>query len=173
MRRIEMFQNDDKSFNADFFASVISSWLNEEIDATSAPLGKKNKGVAIKGNGGDDKITGSTGNDTITGGIGKNTINYTTGNGNDVINLTKGENLTLSLTNISSLEDITFKFVKKDLRIYTSENEYITLKNFAGKDVTNNGNAKKGIEDRSSVELLLNGSEKPIDLREYLFVEIR
>ena len=32
MRRIEMFQNDDKSFNADFFASVISSWLNEEIE---------------------------------------------------------------------------------------------------------------------------------------------
>ena len=156
-------------YNINATKSYTGSWLNEEIDATSAPLGKKNKGVAIKGNGGDDKITGSTGNDTITGGIGKNTINYTTGNGNDVINLTKGENLTLSLTNISSLEDITFKFVKKDLRIYTSENEYITLKNFAGKDVTNNGNAKKGIEDRSSVELLLNGSEKPIDLREYLF----
>ena len=36
MRRIEMFQNDDKSFNADFFASVISSWLNEEIEIKKA-----------------------------------------------------------------------------------------------------------------------------------------
>lgn len=39
MRRIEMFQNDDKSFNADFFASVISSWLNEEIEIKKAPEG--------------------------------------------------------------------------------------------------------------------------------------
>ena len=41
MRRIEMFQNDDKSFNADFFASVISSWLNEEIEIKKAPEGSK------------------------------------------------------------------------------------------------------------------------------------
>ena len=32
MRRIEIFQNNDKSFNADFFASVISSLLNEKIE---------------------------------------------------------------------------------------------------------------------------------------------
>ncbi|MBR3889944.1 hypothetical protein IKJ53_05455, partial [bacterium] len=47
--------------------------------------------------------------------------------------------------------------------------EYITIKNFVAKDVTNNGNAKKGIEDESSVELLLKDSATPIDLREYLY----
>ena len=32
-----------------------------------------------------DAITGTSGNDTITGGAGKTTINYTKGDGNDVI----------------------------------------------------------------------------------------
>ena len=153
------------------------SWLNEEIDATSAPAGKNNKGVTIKGLGGDDKITGSLYNDTITGGAGENTILYSKGSGNDVINLTKGENFTLKLTDIDSINELKFDFVKNDLRIYTdlgkyndedkTNDEYITIKNFVAKDVTNNGNAKKGIEDESSVMLEING--ETYDLRNAIY----
>lgn len=39
MKRIDMFQNEDKSFNVDFFAKTISSWLNEEIIIEIAPEG--------------------------------------------------------------------------------------------------------------------------------------
>ena len=111
----------------------------------------------IKGGTINDTIQGGLGADTITGGTGANLIEYSKGDGNDVINLTKGENFTLSLLDIDNINKIKFEFVKNDLRIYTdstkttSEDEYITIKNFVSKDVTNNGNAKKGIDDTSSV----------------------
>ena len=161
------------------------TWLNEEIDASTYtavdkkgnPIENNKKGLNIKGMTGNDVITGSKYNDTITGGAGKNTINFAfntyDGYGNDVINLTKGENFTLNFTNVSDIDDLKFEFVNKnkDLVIYKEKDENgkyvesVTLKNFASKDVTNNGNAKKDIVDESSVELLLQGSSTPIDLR--------
>ena len=124
----------------------------------------------IKGGNGNDTITGGLGVDTITGGAGKNVINYSKGDGNDIINLTKGENFTLNFTDLSK-DDLRFEFTNKnkDLRIYTlktSDDEYITIKNFVKKDVTNNSNTKKGISDTSSVELMFNNAESSrINLR--------
>lgn len=116
----------------------------------------------INGGDGDDIINSSAGNDVITGGLGKNTINYKKGDGNDVINLTKGENLTINLSGSGddiSVDNLKFEYNKNDFRIYTDKNnntEYITLKNFASKDVTNN--AGRNTSDTSSVELLIGGS---------------
>ena len=146
---------------------------NDVLDATTLDYvvpqsGKnKNKGLTIKGGKGDDEITGTTGKDTITGGVGSNVVNYTKGDGNDTIYLTKGENFTLNMNNLT-FNDLRFEYANKnkDLRIYTSktsDEEYITLKNFAKKDVTNNSNAKKGIADTSSVEIVVGG--KTYDLR--------
>ena len=118
--------------------SFTGTWLDEEIDATSAPASKKNKGVTIKGLGGDDKITGSAYNDTITGGTGENVIYYSFadgGNGEDVINLTKGEVLRLVLDG----ENIEYRVAsnKKDLEIVstTQEEGKLTLKNYCSKEL--------------------------------------
>ncbi len=143
----------------------------------------------IKGGSGDDTIIGGTGNDVITGEAGKNTIVHYIGDGDDVVYLTKGENFTLNVEPSSLIEGtsinwetLDYEFVNKnkDLKISydipttaaaaaaaaTDERikGSITLKNFAAKDVTNNSNSKKGIEDTSSVELVVGGNE--IDLRE-------
>ena len=120
----------------------------------------------------NDTITGKRGADTITGGTGTNIVNFTRGDGNDVINLTKGENFTLNINDANTsinLTSIRFEYSGKDLRIYTysfSNNEYITLKNFAGTDVTNN--ATKTSPDTSSVLLGIGG--KVYDLRKSLDV---
>ncbi len=168
---------------------------NDVLDASIwgyEPIGKinikKNRGLTITGGNGDDKITGTDYNDTIkggngndtisggfgvdtiTGGAGVNVINYSKGDGNDIINLTKGENFTLNFTDLTK-DDLRFEFANKnkDLRIYTSktsDDEYITIKNFVKKDVTNNSNNRKGISDTSSVELMFNNAESSrIDLR--------
>ena len=119
---------------------------NDLLDASTLDyivpnVGKnKDKGLTIKGGKGNDTITGTAGNDIITGGVGTNIINYSKGDGNDVINLTKDENFTLNFTGLAE-NDIRFEFVNKnrDLRIYTSQtsnSEYITIKNFVKKDVT-------------------------------------
>ena len=124
----------------------------------------------IKGGNGSDTITGGLGVDTITGGAGVNVINYVKGDGNDIINLTKGENFTLNFTDLTK-DDLRFEFANKnkDLRIYTSktnDDEYITIKNFVKKDVTNNSNNKKRLSDTSSVELVFEGDfDNLIDLR--------
>ena len=150
--------------------SYTGSALADEVDAsglTSATNAKTNAGVKITTKAGDDIITGSDFNDTITGGTGKNLVKIYANQGNDVINLTKGENLVIDLVDVTGLENVKFEFVKNDLRIYTPENNYLTLKNFVAKNVTNNGNAKKGIEDTSSV--ILNIGENEIDLRKAIF----
>ena len=77
----------------------------------------------IVGDKADEIITGGLGNDTITGGTGLNTINYTFGaldsNGNDVINLTKGENFVLNIDG-ANISELKFKYANnnKDLVIY-------------------------------------------------------
>ncbi len=180
------------------------TWLTEYIDAQSYERyvdraktivddNYKNKGLTINGQAGNDYIDGSNysdtilggtgddsidgyyGNDIITGGAGKNEVYYRVGDGNDVINLTKGENFTLILEDIDNINDLKFEFVNgRDLRIYTDSeyttntDEYITLKNFASRDITNNSNARLNIEDSSSVKLQL-GANPAFELREYLF----
>ena len=129
--------------------------------------GDHNKGSedgndVIYGEDGNDVILGGLGADTITGGKGKNTIIHHNGDGNDVINLTKGEEFLLKVDNI---QEIKIADNKKDVLVYTSETEYITIKNLASKDVTNDATSKK--EDESSVMLQVAGQD-PIDLRNYM-----
>ena len=132
--------------------------VEQVYDKKGNPL---TKGVNINAGGGDDEITGSKFNDTIKGGLGENTINYSLGNGNDIINLTKGENLTIDLKGISA-SDVEYSVVKKDLVLTFSNGETLTLKNFGTKDVTNNSTKK--VENTSSVVLTFDG-KNPIDLR--------
>lgn len=121
----------------------------------------------IKGGNGNDTIIAGLGNDNITGGAGHNEIRYAKGDGNDVINLTKGENCDIKLTGFSSESELTYKINKKDLVIsYTGDDNKtytLTLKNFGTKDVTNN--ATKKSENTSSVNLYLNDTLL-YDLRE-------
>lgn len=72
---------------------------NEVVDA-SAYENKKGKGVTINAGAGDDVITGSQYSDKITGGAGNNIVNVDISQkmGDDVITLTKGENLTINVT---------------------------------------------------------------------------
>ena len=169
-------------------ANIISSYDKKKLTATGttnyndkidmslsdyAPTGatniKKNKGLTINGENGDDEIKGTTYNDTITGGLGENTFNYTKGMGADTINLTKGEKFTLNIENTTqnfTISDLKFEYVNKnkDLKIsFNGDSESsVTLKNFANKDVTNNSSKKNS--DTSSVELKIGG--QTYDLRD-------
>ena len=118
----------------------------------------------IIGGVGDDKLYGGDGNDVITGGTGKNTIFYAVGDGNDIINLTKGEQLTLQMDSYYSIE---VAKNGKDVLIYTTsaKDEYITIKNLAVKDVTNDKSKTKA--DESYVKLV-SGSGT-VDLRSYVY----
>lgn len=146
--------------------SVSGTNYNDVIDLSESgyqPTGSKNirnnKGITINGGNGDDEITGTIYNDNITGAAGANVINYSKGFGHDVVNLAKGENLTLKFDNTLSLDDLKFEYTNKnkDLKISYNNNEgSITLKNFASKNVTNNANAKKNLADSSSVELIID-----------------
>ena len=106
------------------------------------------KGYTINASAGNDTIRGTLKADTITGGAGVNVINYVKGDGNDVIKLTKNETLTINMSNtgnVYTIDDLKFAYANKnkDLRIYTDKNstaEFITIKNFASKDVNGNGN---------------------------------
>ncbi len=128
----------------------------------------------IKGGDGNDTIHGGEGNDTITGGKGVNTITYRAGDGNDVINLTKGENFTLDmLTAENEDNDISWGYANKnkDVVIYTAadeaedKSEYITLKNFGSKDVLNNATQKTA--DTSSAEIRLHPENSDMDEESY------
>ena len=133
------------------YNDTINAKLSDYIVPTTGK--NKNKGLTIKGGNGNDTITGTIGDDTITGGAGTTIINYTKGDGNDVINLTKDENFTLNIYGVSDINDLKFSYANKDrdLRIYTDKNsstEFITIKNFAKKNVVGLG----------KVELNLNGN---------------
>ena len=125
--------------------------------------GSKDGNDVIYGEDGNDVILGGFGADTITGGKGKNTIIHHNGDGNDVINLTKGEEFLLK---VDSFDHAEIAANKKDVLIYTSEDECITIKNLAAKDVTNDATKKK--EDESSVLLQVAGQDTPIDLRNHM-----
>lgn len=127
----------------------------------------------IKGGDGDDTIYGGEGNDTITGGKGENTISYRLGDGNDIINLTKGEKFTLDLIDVESEDNIAWGYANKnkDVVIYTAaadeedKSEFITLKNFGSKDVLNN--ATKKSEDTSSAEICLHPENSDMEAESY------
>ena len=166
---------DDK-FTSSFIPAkgtkAAGSVFDDDIDVSAfVAKGKnlaKNIGLSINAGAGDDVIKGTKYNDTIAGGAGKNTVNYSKGDGNDVIALTKGENFTLNLTDLN-LSDLKFERVKNNLKISYDKDGVkgsVTLKNFASKDVTNNSNAKKKIEDTSSVTV--NTADTTLDLRKDL-----
>ena len=79
---------------------------NEVVDA-SAYENKKGKGVTINTGAGNDVITGSQYSDKLTGGTGDNVINIdvTKAFGDDVVYLTKGENLELNFNLNNALAD--------------------------------------------------------------------
>ncbi len=170
------------------------TWLNDDINASGTTLYKdkkktvekeaKDRGLTLNGGAGDDKIigtkysdvinggngndeiTGGKGNDTITGGVGENTLYYAKGDGGDVINLTKGENFKLVLSDVTDIDNTAFELSEngKNLLIFANKDnreEYITIKNFGSKDVTNN--ATKKTSDTSSVFVKIGETE--YDLR--------
>ncbi len=133
----------------------------------------------VKAGNGNDYIYAGAGNDVITGGSGVNTIDFNTIKlpfeesakpmGHDIVNLTKGETLTLDCTSKTAFEaDI----VGKDVVVSFGVNESITLKNFASKDV---------VGSNGSVNLLVSNPDYDkddatkgpefftVDLKDYLF----
>lgn len=117
----------------------------------------------LNGGNGDDTIIGGKGNDSITGGAGHNEIRYAQGDGTDTITLTKGENLDIKLSGYTDSSSLKFSISKNDLLISDGTETILKLKNFGTKDVTNNANSKKGIENTSSVKLFVG--DDVIDLR--------
>ena len=117
--------------------TVTGSNYNDAIDMSASgyvPTGKNvktNKGLTInggsgsdtitgtdyndtiKGGDGNDTITGGKGNDAITGGAGTTVVSYKKGDGDDVINLTKGENFTLNLTDLNK-DDLNYAYTNKN-----------------------------------------------------------
>ena len=115
----------------------------------------------LKGTSGDDTIMGINGSDVITGGLGHNTIKYNNVNelDGDKINLTKGENLDIDVTDIE-IETFNSKVNGRNLDI-TINGKTFTLVNFGTTDVTNNKTAKT--PDTSSVNLIITN---PFDIIE-------
>ncbi len=115
----------------------------------------------LKGGSGNDTIIGGLGNDTITGGKGSNTIIYNKGDGNDVIVLTKGENLDIKLAGFDDASEISYKVSGKNLVLsYTNDDgstSTITIKNFGTSDVTTStGSVNLYINDTFVYDLRLD-----------------
>ena len=129
------------------------------------PTYNNTKGFNIKAFNGNDTITGSINSDTITGGKGKTVVNYTPGNGNDTIILTKGEQFTLNLQELENgVNDIFIDPIGKNLEIsFAGREGKIILKNFITKDGTYNGT--KTTENTGYVRVIFDGDEETaIDL---------
>lgn len=100
----------------------------------------KNK-KAYVGTNYNDNFTSTTANETFIGGIGKNTFNYEKYNGGkDTIKLTNKETLILNLVDYYK-GDIELKYANKNknLVLYIDEENQITIKNFAAKNVVGTG----------------------------------
>ena len=135
-------------------ATVFSDTINM-YDSLDEAIGKNNKGLTINAGKGNDSITGSKFNDTITGGVGANTYNFDFGvvSGADTIKLTKGETLTLNITNAGSqiaLNELSYKKSGNDLYIYQivgadkteSDNKLIIKNYFKNTDKVSIGDVK-------------------------------
>lgn len=139
----------DKIQNKYIQKKYTGSALAENIDVSGLKYAvneKTNAGLTINASFGNDIIKGSKFNDTITGGAGSNIIIYSAETfGNDIIHLTKGENLV-----ITGLEGITTYSQGKSKSDLLITNEYgtITLKNYYSKDL----GAKVLIDDVNLVE---------------------
>ena len=172
--------------------SLSGTWTNDDIDASEYQLysNKKRtiennnvnkKGLTIssksgndniigskysdiiKGGSGNDVINGGSGNDTITGGSGSNTIVLEGNFGNDVVNMTNGENLTLDFTSFgfTDVTDLKFAIVGDDVKIMVPDGSgSVLLKKFAKTNI---------VGDNGSVILKLVG--KTIDMNTDRFLE--
>lgn len=150
--RVDFDLRKNLTLFAETTENFTGTWLNDKIDASGAT-----EGLKLNGGNGNDTIIGGAGKDTITGGTGENTVVYGKDSGNDIVNLTKGEKLTVELTGVEDYNDINIKYAanKKDILIYADKNntdEYITLKNYATTSTAKN----------STVELLVNGERKDL-----------
>ena len=111
---------------------------------------------------GNDTVYGGEGNDTLTGGNGDNILIYDEGNfGNDTVNLTKNENLTLDFSMLVAeqgwtIDDFGFGFSgagNKDVLIATPEGT-ITINNFGKTDVTTaTGSVVLKLDDYNYIDL--------------------
>lgn len=129
---------------------------DNSIDLTNAE-GK----VTVKGGAEDDVVTAvGTGDDTFTLGTGENSIaiNNASAFGNETVNLTKTESLTVNFA--TDVNVANYKVVKNDVVITDGNNGKITFKNFAAKDlgatVTVDGNnlATQGYETTWGVDVV-------------------
>lgn len=148
--------------------------LNEVINASNAEMATTIKGMGgsdtiigsshddkLYGGSGDDTLYGGLGDDIITGGTGKNTIVFENNFGNDIVNLTKNENLILQY----GKENNEFE-VKGNNVVITNSDGTITLKNFAKKDIL----GSKGsiyFDEVNLKEVLYNSSSQVINKKSY------
>lgn len=150
--------------------SFTGTWLNDNIDARYATKsvtlrgGDGNDSIfggnshdKIYGDNGNDTIRGAKGNDTITGGKGENHIMYKLNDGNDVINLTKGEDFYLHFENVTNVNNAQWEFKGNDLRIWAygknASEQFVTIKN-----------AKKMIDKTDTAKIIINDSQQ-LDLK--------
>jgi hypothetical protein len=106
-----------------------------QYDNTVVLTNAKGK-VTVKGGSAGDTVTAGAGADTVTLGKGTNTLTKA-GLGDDVVNLTKDEDLTVGFT--TDTDSIDWKVVKNDVVVTTLDDEgeelgSVTFKNFAAKD---------------------------------------
>lgn len=149
--------------------SFTGSWMNDSINAIYATKnitlrgGDGNDTIIggsgndkIYGDNGNDTIQGKKGNDTITGGKGENHIMYSKGDGNDVINLTKGEDFYLHFDSVADVNNAEWEFKGNDLRIWAygkeASDQFVTIKN-AKKMINNTNTAKIIINDNKQLDL--------------------
>jgi len=151
-------QNDEIDIkDLDGLTKTVGKGKNKQtVDKTS-----EDAGITISSGTGNDTITGSKYSDTITGGAGENTIKIlNTAFGNDTINLTKGEKLTLDMSaynDINSVNDLKGKVkVSGKNLVITTDNGTLTLKNFAKSNVVNNGFVKVKLNNGQFVDLNVN-----------------
>ena len=98
------------------------------IDAGNDTINAGNGNDTIYAGGGNDVITGGKGDTTVTL---DNFINPSQGFGSDIVNLTKGENLTIDCRTYSAFKA---NIVGKDVVLsFGTNGESVTLKNFASK----------------------------------------
>ena len=105
---------------------------------------------------GDDEITAGKGNDVINGGKGNNIVWHNFGDGADIYNTTKDEDLEVRFVGVSE-NDLQFEYANnnKDLKIFYTDDEgheagSVTIKNFASKNNTHSawvyGDENQGLD---------------------------